>query len=174
MIDTDASGRIHYSAMFRYYESAELEFLRTLGVTYADCNTCNLPRIHVECDFLRVIKLDDVIDIEVSITNIGRSSFRFEFQTFNAAQLAAKGAVVVAWPLRVLSLSPASIVVPWARRRFPMTCVQGSVLPYWTNCRLGNTALGGQMNFFRVRAAGYYMFPPPGKTAPVRRGCVQA
>ncbi len=96
MIDTDASGRIHFTAMFRYFELAETEFLRTLGVTYSNRNNYNLPRVHVECDFLRVIRLDDVLDIEVSITNIGRSSFRYEFQTFNAAQLAARGAVVVA------------------------------------------------------------------------------
>ena len=94
MIDTDASGRIHYTAMLRYFEEAEMEFLRVLGVNRPNLRNYNLPRVHVECDFLRVIRLDDVIDIEVSITNIGRSSLRFEFRTFNAGQLAAKGAVV--------------------------------------------------------------------------------
>ena len=29
--DTDASGRIHFTAMLRYFESAEIEFLRALG-----------------------------------------------------------------------------------------------------------------------------------------------
>ena len=94
MIDTDASGRIHYTAMLRYFEEAEMEFLRTLGINRPNSGSYNLPRVHVECDFFRVVKLDDVIDIEVSITSIGRSSLRFEFQTFSAAQLAAKGAVV--------------------------------------------------------------------------------
>jgi acyl-CoA thioester hydrolase len=95
-IDTDASGRIHYTAMFRYFESAEIEFLRTLGVTYDAERGYNLPRVHVECDFLRVIGHDDLIQIEVSLTKLGRSSIRFEFQTFKAGELAAKGAVVVA------------------------------------------------------------------------------
>jgi acyl-CoA thioester hydrolase len=95
-IDTDASGRIHYTAMFRYFESAEIEFLRSLGITYDAQRGYNLPRVHVECDFLRVIGHDDLIHIEVSLTRLGRSSIRFEFQTFKAGELAAKGAVVVA------------------------------------------------------------------------------
>lgn len=95
-IDTDASGRIHYTAMFRYFESAEIEFLRTLGITYDSRRGYNLPRVHVECDFLRVIGHDDLIEIEVSLTKLGRSSIRFEFETFKAGELAAKGAVVVA------------------------------------------------------------------------------
>jgi acyl-CoA thioester hydrolase len=95
-IDTDASGRIHYTAMFRYFESAEIEFLRTLGVTYDAERGYNLPRVHVECDFLRVIGHDDLIQIEVSVTKLGRSSITFEFRTFKAGELAARGAIVVA------------------------------------------------------------------------------
>lgn len=95
-IDTDASGRIHYTAMFRYFESAEIEFMRTLGVSYDARRGYNLPRVHVECDFLRVIGHDDLIQIDVSLTKLGRSSIRFEFQTFKAGELAAKGTVVVA------------------------------------------------------------------------------
>jgi acyl-CoA thioester hydrolase len=93
-IDTDASGRIHYTAMFRYFESAEIEFLRSLGVSYDPSRGYNLPRVHVECDFLRTIGHDDLIEIEVSLTKLGNSSMRFEFRTFKAGELAAKGAVV--------------------------------------------------------------------------------
>jgi YbgC/YbaW family acyl-CoA thioester hydrolase len=93
-IDTDASGRIHYTAMFRYFESAEIEFLRTLGVSYDPTRGYNLPRVHVECDFMRLIGHDDSIEIEVSLTKLGRSSMRFEFRTFKSGELAAKGAVV--------------------------------------------------------------------------------
>ena len=94
-IDTDASGRIHYTAMFRYFESAEIEFLRTVGVTYALRGDLTFPRVHVECDFRIPLRHDDVIDIEVFLTTLGRSSARFEFRTFKAAELAASGAVVI-------------------------------------------------------------------------------
>jgi acyl-CoA thioester hydrolase len=95
-VDTDASGRIHFTAMFRYFEAAEVEFLRTLGITYHGGISYNFPRVHVECDFLKVISNDDLIDIEVSLTNLGRSSVRFEFRTLKETEVAAKGVVIAA------------------------------------------------------------------------------
>jgi acyl-CoA thioester hydrolase len=94
-IDTDASGRIHYTAMFRYFESAETEFLRTLGIVYLQ-DTFNLPRVHVECDLKLALKHDDPIEIEVRIAKLGRSSIHFNFQTFKDGELAATGLVIVA------------------------------------------------------------------------------
>lgn len=94
-IDTDASGRIHYTSMFRYFETAEIEFMRSLGVGYGPADFA-LPRVHVECDFLLAMEYDDVIDIEVCLTKLGRSSVRLEFRTFKAGELAARGTVVVA------------------------------------------------------------------------------
>ena len=95
-IDTDASGRIHYTAMFRYFESAEIEFLRTLGITYTVKRGIAFPRVHVECDFKLAILHDDLIEIEVRLTKVGRSSARFEFTALKDGRLAAHGAVVIA------------------------------------------------------------------------------
>jgi acyl-CoA thioester hydrolase len=93
-IDTDASGRIHYTAMFRYFESAEIEFMRTLGLLYLK-HDFTLPRVHVECDFKLAISHDDLIDIEVHLAHLGKSSIRLEFRTLKAGEIAATGAVVV-------------------------------------------------------------------------------
>ncbi len=94
-IDTDASGRIHYTAMFRYFESAEIEFLRSLGLMYGPSGYA-FPRVHVECDFMLAMVHDDLIDIEVCLARIGRSSVRFDFRTLKSGELAALGAVVIA------------------------------------------------------------------------------
>jgi acyl-CoA thioester hydrolase len=94
-IDTDASGRIHYTSMFRYFESAEIELLRTVGITYALRRSYAFPRVHVECDFMSAIAHDDLIEIEASLIKLGRSSAHFEFRTFKDAALAAKGSVMV-------------------------------------------------------------------------------
>ena len=94
-IDTDASGRIHYTAMFRYFESAETEFMRTVGIVYLK-HDFTFPRVHVECDFKLALQHDDPIDIEVRLTKVGRSSARFEFRTLKNGELAASGIVVVA------------------------------------------------------------------------------
>jgi acyl-CoA thioester hydrolase len=95
-IDTDASGRIHYTSMFRYFESAEIELLRTVGITYDLRRSYAFPRVHVECDFMGAIAHDDLIEIEAALIKLGRSSAHFEFRTFKDAALAAKGSVVVA------------------------------------------------------------------------------
>jgi acyl-CoA thioesterase FadM len=34
--DTDASQRIHFTAMLRHFEAAEIEFLRSLGLLHND------------------------------------------------------------------------------------------------------------------------------------------
>ena len=94
-IDTDASGRIHYTAMFRYFESAEIEFMRTLDISYIRTDYA-FPRVHVECDFMLPIVHDDLVEIEVRLTKLGRSSIRLEFQTLKGDVLAAKGSVVIA------------------------------------------------------------------------------
>ncbi len=94
-IDTDASGRIHYTAMFRYFETAEIEFLRTLDILYDPHHRIGFPRVHVECDFRLALQHDDVIDIEVKVAKVGRSSVRFEFRTLKVGDLAAWGVVVV-------------------------------------------------------------------------------
>lgn len=93
-IDTDASGRIHYTAMFRYFESAETEFMREVGVVY-EKGGYGFPRVHVECDFMLQLGHDDLINIEVFLTKLGKSSMRFDFRTWKAEELAAKGAVIV-------------------------------------------------------------------------------
>lgn len=93
-IDTDSSGRIHYTAMFRYFESAEIEFMRSLGITYIQ-REYSFPRVHVECDFMLALVHDDVIDIEVTLSNLGRSSATLDFQTFKSGEVAAKGRVVI-------------------------------------------------------------------------------
>ncbi len=94
-IDTDASGRIHYTAIFRYFESAEIEFMRSLGIVYLG-HQFTFPRVHAECDFKLALQHDDLIEIEVCLTKLGRSSIRFEFCTTKGGKVAAHGVIVVA------------------------------------------------------------------------------
>lgn len=113
-IDTDASGRIHYTAMFRYFESAEIEFMRTLGLVYQE-RDFTFPRVHVECDFRLALQHDDVIDIEVGLAKLGRSSIRMEFRTFREGEVAATGVIVVACVDR--NTQRAIPIPDWLRRK---------------------------------------------------------
>ena len=57
-VDTDAGGRIHFTAAFRWAEAAETALMRRMGLLegWAD-----YPRKHVEAQFLRVLRFEDEI-----------------------------------------------------------------------------------------------------------------
>jgi len=96
-VDTDASQRIHYTAMFRHFEAAEHDFLDAIGCPYThpDFREVSFPRVHVECDFFSEIRYDDAIEIELTVDRVGTSSFTMQFSTSVGARPAAKGRITV-------------------------------------------------------------------------------
>lgn len=97
-VDTDASSRIHYSAMLRHLEAAEQEFLRSLGFIYVDPHTqgYGYPRVHVECDYTSMVAYDDLLAIEVRVDRIGRASFKLAFEVNVEGRHVARGNFVIA------------------------------------------------------------------------------
>ena len=93
--DTDTSGRIHFTAMLRYFETAEIEFLRSLGFQYRDARDVVFPRVRVECEYRSAIGFDDEVDIRVAVKRVGSSSYTLEFEAFKEGTLAANGSIVV-------------------------------------------------------------------------------
>jgi acyl-CoA thioester hydrolase len=96
-VDTDASRRIHYTAILRHFEAAEHEFLLHIGFGYSQITTreVGFPRVHVEVDFQSAIVYNDLIDIEVSVGKVGTTSFTFLFSATVQGRQAASGKIVV-------------------------------------------------------------------------------
>jgi len=96
-VDTDASGRIHYSALFRHFEAAEFEFMRSIGHSYGTLEHSPLryPRVHVEGDFLSALRCDDLVSIQVAVERVGESSFTLAFSVLLAERKAAAGKITV-------------------------------------------------------------------------------
>ncbi|QOY91139.1 acyl-CoA thioesterase [Paludibaculum fermentans] len=98
-VDTDASCRIHYSALFRHLETAEDEFMRSLGFAYSERAPAHLsyPRVHVEADYLAALRYDDPIYITVGVSKLGTSSYTLEFNVYleETSEVAASGIVTV-------------------------------------------------------------------------------
>lgn len=98
VVDTDVSTRIHYSALFRHFEAAETEFLRSLGLEYSHWfeQGFSLPRVHVEADYLAPLNFDDEIDTEVGIERVGESSVTLGFRVIKveSGEEAARGRIV--------------------------------------------------------------------------------
>lgn len=79
--DTDAAGIVHFSVFFTYMEEAEHRLLRHLGigvVCQIDSKTVSWPRVAAKCDYLKSIKFEQLITIEVSIKRIGTKSVTFQ------------------------------------------------------------------------------------------------
>ena len=79
--DTDASGRIHFTAVFRWFEYAEQEYLRSCGLTLNEFmdERINIPRVHVEANYRAALEYDDAVEIHVSVERVGQSSATLAF-----------------------------------------------------------------------------------------------
>ena len=80
-VDTDASGRIHYTAAFRYFEIAEWELFRRAGVSFKD-SELGFPRVEVSASFLAPLYADDEIAVHIRPEKLGRTSIAFAFEVF--------------------------------------------------------------------------------------------
>ncbi|MBI4905214.1 MAG: acyl-CoA thioesterase [Acidobacteria bacterium] len=96
-VDTDASQRIHYTAMFRHFEAAEMEWLRAGGCPYSDSRMAGVtfPRVHVECDFQAELRFDDLVTVALTVERIGTSSFTMVFAVSSGDRQCARGKIVV-------------------------------------------------------------------------------
>ena len=81
--DVDAASIIFYGSYIRFFEIAETELFRAVGMPYGklfDELDIWLPRVHLECDFHRAPRLDDLLEVRVYVGNIGRTSLRLDFE----------------------------------------------------------------------------------------------
>ena len=81
--DVDAASIIFYGSYIRFFEIAETELFRSVGMPYGkvfDELDIWLPRVHLECDFLRAPRLDDLLEVSVYVGKIGRTSLRLNFE----------------------------------------------------------------------------------------------
>src|SRR5215204_5236974 len=81
--DVDAARIIFYGAYIHFFEFAETELFREVGLAYGkmfDELKIWLPRVHLECDFRRVATLDDLLEVRVFVGRFGTKSMRLDFE----------------------------------------------------------------------------------------------
>ena len=81
--DVDAACIIFYGAYIRFFEIAETELFRAVGLPYPvmfEELDLWLPRVHLECDFHHAARLDDLLDVSVFVGRFGNKSMRLEFE----------------------------------------------------------------------------------------------
>lgn len=81
--DVDAARIIFYGAYIRFFEFAETELFRSVGLPYSvmfDELDIWLPRVHLECDFHHAAQLDDLLEVSVFVGRFGTKSMRLDFE----------------------------------------------------------------------------------------------
>src|SRR5436305_12715017 len=81
--DVYAARIIFYGAYIRFFEFAETELFRAVGLPYGvmfDELDIWLPRAHLECDFRRAAQLDDLLEVSVYVGRVGTKSLRLNFE----------------------------------------------------------------------------------------------
>jgi YbgC/YbaW family acyl-CoA thioester hydrolase len=87
--ETDMAGIVHYSNFFRYMETAEHAFFRSLGFSLVTRNVdppVGWPRVHAECDYVQPLRFEDEVEIHLLVAEKRSKSlsYLFRFRKLNA------------------------------------------------------------------------------------------
>lgn len=97
---TDPAGYVFFPRFFEMFQAAVEEwFNRCLQMNYADlilAHGIGFPTARTECDFLRPCRLGEVLELDLVLEKIGRTSFtlRFDGHIGDQARLRARSVLV--------------------------------------------------------------------------------
>jgi acyl-CoA thioester hydrolase len=87
-IDTDAGGRIHFTAAFRWAEVAETGLMRRAGLLEG---WGDYPRRKVEAEFLQVLVFEDEIETRIRLERVGTTSLTYAWEISRAGETCIVG-----------------------------------------------------------------------------------
>jgi acyl-CoA thioester hydrolase len=94
--DADAAGRLHFPRIFEIVEEAESELVRRIEWPMNRSKGYDFPRVHLECQFRRVLALDSAFRLRLTVDKLGKTSIRYLYQVFDAdEELAIEGTMTI-------------------------------------------------------------------------------
>jgi YbgC/YbaW family acyl-CoA thioester hydrolase len=100
--DTDMAGIVHYANFFRFMETAEHAFYRSLGFSVILRQfkpPLGWPRVHAECDYKKPLRFEDLVEIHLLVAEKKSKALRylFRFRRLNAdpVEEVARGSLTV-------------------------------------------------------------------------------
>jgi YbgC/YbaW family acyl-CoA thioester hydrolase len=100
--DTDMAGIVHYSNFFRFMETAEHGFYRSLGfsvILHQFDPPLGWPRVHAECDYIKPLRFEDLVEIHLLVaekkSKVLRYLFRFRKLNAEPVEEVARGSLTV-------------------------------------------------------------------------------
>ncbi len=95
--DTDQMGVVYYANYLRFFEAARNEFIRAKGLRYRDFERdyrLMLPVVEASVEYRRPARYDDLLAVEITLTEVRRASARFEYRVLREGALLATGRTV--------------------------------------------------------------------------------
>jgi YbgC/YbaW family acyl-CoA thioester hydrolase len=92
--DADMGGIVHFARYLVFMETAEHEFLQSLGsdaFSRIDGKTIGWPRVEVSCQYLSPAHFGDELEIHLRIARKGTSSLTYAITISTAGRLVARG-----------------------------------------------------------------------------------
>ena len=91
--DTDQMGVVYYANYLRYFESSRAAYWRALGKSYKDLEAWGvaLPVIEAHCHYKRPAYYEDLLGVDVQISELRSASMRFAYQIYRGDELLAEG-----------------------------------------------------------------------------------
>jgi acyl-CoA thioester hydrolase len=87
-VDTDAGGRIHFTAAFRYAEAAETGLMREAGLLE---DWGDYPRRHVEAEFRKVLRFEDELEVRLRVDRVGTTSITYAWEIAKDGEVYIEG-----------------------------------------------------------------------------------
>jgi acyl-CoA thioester hydrolase len=91
--ETDMAGIVHFSNFFRFMETAEHGFYRSLGfsvILKAFDPPLGFPRVHAACDYKKPLRFEDMLEVRLLVrekrSRVLNFLFRFSKLPANASQ----------------------------------------------------------------------------------------
>lgn len=115
--DTDAGGIVYHANYLRYAERARSEFLRELGLPHAEMMTRHGALFvvrRVRMDYLRPARLDDALEVETEVLEVGGASARLAQRFFREGERRMLvGLEIGLAVVRVADHRPVRLPAPW-------------------------------------------------------------
>ena len=99
--ETDMAGIVHYSNFFKFMETAEHAFYRSLGhsVVMKEVDPpLGWPRVHAECDYFKPLRFEDLVEVHMLVKEKKSKALTYVFRFYKlngAREEVARGSLTV-------------------------------------------------------------------------------
>ncbi len=96
--ETDLQGVVFWANYLTYMDTAQMDYLRDIGLPYHEMRKENYDLVAVEAhvEYKAPARFDDLLEVYTRVSEVGNSSFRMDFEVCKAegGELIAKGKTI--------------------------------------------------------------------------------